>query len=150
MFGRLVQKPPTLNVAPKKQRLLLPQKDQAALLSRPRRVPSLPPSTSNAFNNPMPIVNQDRRHYTPCFILQEEHVFSFPFRYTTGITRKGCSAVITSSCSLANRAPLYFTLHHLQNELSFLNLFLCSSYPNTDARKITVRFARANTRTIYR
>lgn len=30
----------------------------------------------------MPMVNNDRKHYTPCFILQEEQVLPSPFRIT--------------------------------------------------------------------
>lgn len=47
-------------------------------------------ASSNAFQKIVPIVNNDRRHYTPCFILEEEQVRPAARRTTTPRTTRNC------------------------------------------------------------
>ena len=56
---------------------------------RLRLCPKLTPS-GTSFQKIIPIVNLDRRHYTPCFILEEEQVPSPPPRTTTAKTMRNC------------------------------------------------------------
>jgi hypothetical protein len=74
----LVPKPHFLDSTPQERRLPLPQEDQTQTL--PPTQPVLPTllSAYNSFQKAMPMVNQDRKHYTPCFILQEEQVQLMP------------------------------------------------------------------------
>ncbi len=65
----MVLKPHLLDGAFQERRLLLPQEDQTQVLSPPQPVPPFPISTYNSFQKALPMVNQDRKHYTPCFIL---------------------------------------------------------------------------------
>lgn len=106
MFRRVVQKSLTLNVAAEELWLLLPQKNEAAFLSRPQLVTLFPSRNSNEFNNIMPMVNQDKRHYTPCFILQEEHVINFRIRPITRITMRNFWEATISNYTPASQPPL--------------------------------------------
>jgi hypothetical protein len=103
----VVLKPHFLDGAFQERRLLLPQEDQAQVLSAPQRVHPLPLSTYNSFLKALPMVNHDRKHYTPCFILEEEQVILLPLRTITMKTTASCSARTATSWNPRAAAQSY-------------------------------------------
>lgn len=107
MYFGVVLKPHFLDGAFQERRLLLPQEDQAQVLSPSQRVPPSPFSAYNSFQKALPMVNPDRKHYTPCFILEEEQVFFSPLRTITMKMTVSYSARIGTSWNRRAAAPSY-------------------------------------------
>ena len=76
LFQRMVQTSLILIVAPEELLLLLSQKNEAETVPQTQRVPLNSRSSTNKFINTLPLVNPDHKHYTPCFILEDEKVRS--------------------------------------------------------------------------
>jgi len=83
LLDRMVQTPCILIVAPQELFLLLSQKNEAEAMSQTQPVSLGSHSSSNRFLNSMPLVNPDQKHYTPCFILEDEKVVYLSHRITT-------------------------------------------------------------------
>lgn len=71
----MVQTSCILIVAPEELLLLLSQKIEAATVPQTQPVTLNSRSNTNRFFNSLPLVNPDQKHYTPCFILEDEKVY---------------------------------------------------------------------------
>lgn len=120
MYFRVVLKPHFLDGAFQERRLLLPQEDQAQVLPPSQRVPPSTFSAYNSFQKALPMVNHDRKHYTPCFILEEEQVFFSPFRTITTKTTVNYSARIATSWNHPAAAPSYASFSSFDKMISLL------------------------------
>ena len=69
MLHRVVQKSPTGDDAVEELWMLLQEKNEGETLSKASLVSFLLARTANNFTKTVPMVNPDRKPYTPCFIL---------------------------------------------------------------------------------